>query len=112
MTFYRHDLWHTLLGALVEVRKNGTVVREGLVEEVMPDSSALWIAADGLTGRVLIEAAEGHEVWVEPRKLEGQRSYRMTSLALQDGSGHRARRNAGHGRHRYRVRTAVTDKAS
>jgi hypothetical protein len=88
MTFYRHDVWLALLGALVEIRKNGTVVREGFVEDVMPDSSALWIAADGLTGRVLIEAAEGHEVWVEPRKLEGQRSYRMTSSALRGGEGH------------------------
>ena len=112
MTFYRHDAWRDLLGAVEDVRQNGTFIRQGLVEDVMPDSSAIWIAADGLTGRALIEAAEGHEVWVEPRKLEGQRSYRMTSLALQDGSGHRARRNAGHGRHRYRVRTAVTDKAS
>ncbi len=97
MTFYRHDLWHTLLGALVQVRQDGKVVREGLVEDVMPDSSALWISADGLNGRVLIEAAEGHEVWVEPRMLEGQRSYRMTSLALQGGGG---------------ARTAMTDKAS
>lgn len=111
MTFYRHDLWHTLLGALVEVRKNGTVVREGLVEDVMPDSSALWIAADGLTGRVLIEAAEGHEVWVEPKQLKGTRAYRMTWSALHPGHGRYRREDATQGRLRYRIRTSVKERA-
>lgn len=91
MTSYRHDAWEHLRGALVQVRKNGTVLREGLVEDVMPDSSALWIAADGLAGQVLIEAAEGHEVWVEPRQLEGKRAYRMTLSALQRGEGDQVR---------------------
>ena len=82
MTHYRHDAWQNLIGALVEVRKDGAVVREGFVDDVMPDSSVLWIAADGFTGRVLIEAAEGYEMWVEPRKLEARHAYRMTSSAL------------------------------
>lgn len=80
---YRHDAWQNLVGARVEVRKNGAVVREGLVDDAMPDASALWIAADGSTSRELIEAAEGFEVWVEPRKLEGKLAYRMTSSALR-----------------------------
>mgnify|MGYP003113819627 CR=1 FL=1 len=80
---YRHDAWQNLVGARVEVRKHSAVVREGLVDDAMPDSSALWIAADGSTSRELIEAAEGYEVWVEPRKLEGKLAYRMTSSALQ-----------------------------
>ena len=80
---YRHNAWQNLIGALVEVRKHGAVVREGLVDDAMPDSSALWIAADGFTNRVLIEAAEGYEVWVEPRKLEGKLAYRMTASALR-----------------------------
>ena len=80
---YRHDAWQNLVGARVEVRKQGAVVREGLVDDAMPDSSALWIAADGFTNRVLIEAAEGFEVWVEPRKLEGKLAYRMTASALR-----------------------------
>lgn len=48
----------------------------------MPDSSALWIAADGLTGRVLIEAAEGHEVWAEPGKSVADLVYGDTGCAL------------------------------
>lgn len=94
MTFYRHDAWRDLLGAVVEVRQNGTVIRQGLVADVMPDSSAIWIAADGLTGRTLIEATEGHEVWVEPRQLEGKRAYRMTASALRPGEGHHVHRDA------------------
>lgn len=88
MPVYRHDTWNTLRGAVVEIRKSGTTIRTGLVEDVMPDSSALWIAAHGLTGRVLIEAAEGHEVWVEPKQLKGTRAYRMTWSALHpDAAG-------------------------
>lgn len=83
MSFYRHDAWQNLRGAIVEVRKGGRIVREGLVDDVMPDSSALWIAGDGSTNRVLIEAAEGYEVWIEPRPLEGKRAYRMTAAILQ-----------------------------
>lgn len=111
MTVYRHDTWNNLLGAVVEVRKNGTIIRKGLVEDVMPDSSALWIAADGLTGRVLIEAAEGHEVWVEPKQLKGTRAYRMTWSALQPGHGQHRREDPSHGRLRYRIRTAATERA-
>lgn len=111
MPVYRHDTWNTLRGAVVEVRKNGTTIRTGLVEDVMPDSSALWIAADGLTGRVLIEAAEGHEVWVEPKQLKGTRAYRMTWSALHTGHDRYRSEDATHGRMRYRIRTAVTERA-
>jgi hypothetical protein len=52
----------------------------------MGDSSALWLAADGLDGKVLISKAEGYEVWVEPRQLEGALAYRMTSSSLKGSS--------------------------
>ncbi|MEV8042115.1 hypothetical protein [Arthrobacter sp. NPDC080082] len=83
MTHYRQDDWKHLLGAFVEIRKDGALVRKGLVDAVMPDSSALWIAAEGLSSRGLIDAAEGYEVWVEPRQLEGRAAYRMTASALR-----------------------------
>lgn len=82
MSIYRHDDWSQLVGAYVEVRKNKKCARSGFVEVAMPDSSALWLAANGLDGRVLITKAEGYEVWVEPRQLEGTLAYRMTSAAL------------------------------
>jgi hypothetical protein len=83
MTAYRHNDWNLLINAFVEVRKNHEFFRSGVVDEVMPDSSALWLSADGGHTRVLIEAAEGYDVWVEPRILEGKLSYRMTTSSLR-----------------------------
>lgn len=82
MTAYRHNEWNQLIGAFVEIRQNHVNLRKGYVEEAMPDSCALWLAADENHGRAIFEAAEGHEVWVEPRELEGSLTYRMTTTAL------------------------------
>ncbi|WP_458112089.1 hypothetical protein M1D88_17815 [Arthrobacter sp. R1-13] len=89
MTAYRHNKWSQLTGAYVEVRQNYEAFRAGFVDDVMPDSSALWLAADPTHGRVLIEASEGYTVWVEPRELEGKNSYRMTAAALRQQPGWR-----------------------
>jgi hypothetical protein len=83
MPTYRHDDWSQLISAFVEVRKDWQHLRYGYVDDAMADSSALWLAAYGMDGRVLISKAEGYEVWVEPRQLEGVLAYRMTSTALQ-----------------------------
>lgn len=83
MPTYRHDDWSQLVSAFVEVRKDWQHLRYGYVDDAMADSSALWLAAYGLDDRVLISKAEGYEVWVEPRQLEGVLTYRMTSSALQ-----------------------------
>ena len=85
MTKHRHDEWHLLVGAMVEVHKNGILIRSGRVDDAMPDSSLIWLAADGADTRALFNAAEGFEVWVEPRQLDGKMSYRMTSSALMKG---------------------------
>jgi hypothetical protein len=82
MTSYRHNDWNQLIGAFVEIRQNEVTLRKGYVEEAMPDSSALWLAADQEHSRAIFEVAEGHEVWVEPRELEGKLTYRMTASAL------------------------------
>ena len=60
---YRIDDWSTLTGAWVEMRLDGCPVRLGYVEEVMPDSSVLWIAADGVHTRTLFEAASGYKAF-------------------------------------------------
>lgn len=82
MTSYIHSDWSSLVGTLVEVRRDGQLLRKGLVDAAMADSSVLWLAADVLHSRSLIEASEGYEVWVEPRKLAGPHSYRMTAAML------------------------------
>jgi hypothetical protein len=82
MIKYRHDDWDRLIGAPVEIRKDGNVIRSGRVDGAMPDSTVIWLASDEWAPRALFEAALGFEVWVEPRQLEGKLSYRMAAAAL------------------------------
>ncbi|WP_461172313.1 hypothetical protein M1D93_15140 [Arthrobacter sp. Z1-9] len=82
MTPYRHHEWARLIGAPVDIKKHGEVIRTGIVDDAMPDSSMIWIASDEQSSRTLYEASEGFQVWVEPKQLEGTVSYRMTGKAL------------------------------
>ncbi|MGO4187396.1 hypothetical protein [Pseudarthrobacter sp. TAF60_1] len=45
----------------------------------MPDSSALWLAADGANPRQMFEKCQDHEVWVTPQELTGDMHFRMTA---------------------------------
>jgi len=71
--------WSQLVNVLVEVRQNGRTIRQGIVDDAMPDSSALWIAADSTDPRRIFEACRGYEVWVAPQELSGDLHYRMTT---------------------------------
>ena len=82
MEWKRYKEWSRLAGVPVQVRKDFRLVRAGLVEEAMPDSSALWLAADEAGGRTLFAAAEGYEVWISPRELGGKLCYKMASAQL------------------------------
>jgi hypothetical protein len=82
MGAYNHAQWSNLVGADVEIRKGNQIIRTGTVDATMSDSSALRIAATGNQPRILIPASDDDEVWVEPRQLEGTRSYRMSGSAL------------------------------
>ncbi|MEW1823101.1 hypothetical protein AB0323_20250 [Arthrobacter sp. NPDC080031] len=62
---YQYQKWSRLLGSTVEIRQNGKTIRVGMVDQAMADDSALWLAADGVEGRALIEAAAEFEVWVK-----------------------------------------------
>ena len=83
MQKYPFKEWNRLIGAPVEIRRAGTTVRSGTVDEAMPDSSLLWLAADAAHDRMLFSAAEDYEVWVEPRLLDGDLTYRMTDSQLR-----------------------------
>lgn len=78
----KHVEWSLLLNTFVEIRHNGQVIRTGFVDDAMPDSSALWIAADKDGPRQMFEASQGHQVWVTPQQLSGDFSYRMTTEQL------------------------------
>jgi hypothetical protein len=61
--------WSMLVGARVEIRRSGQVFRAGDVDAVTADSRMLWLAPESPHGRILIEKAEGHEVWIRPEQL-------------------------------------------
>lgn len=74
--------WNRLIGAYVQISRENQVIRSGVVDDAMPDSSILWVASDGIHPRAMFEAADGYAAWVEPQQLTGEASYRMTSFQL------------------------------
>jgi hypothetical protein len=78
----KHRDWSLLINAMVEIRQNGQVIRTGFVEDVMPDSSVLWLAADHDNPRQMFEPCQDHQVWVTPQALTGELSYRMTTRQI------------------------------
>ncbi|MGK3647667.1 hypothetical protein [Pseudarthrobacter enclensis] len=62
--------WSRLIGIPVQIRQYGTAIRSGVVDDVMPDSSMLWLMADSAHGRTLFHAAEDYEAWIELELLE------------------------------------------
>ena len=70
MSCRRYQDWNRLTGIPVEIRQYGRVVRAGVVDDVMPDSSVLWLLADSSQGRTLYSAAEDFEVWIDLELLE------------------------------------------
>lgn len=78
----KHVQWSLLRDTVVEIRLHGQVIRTGLVEDVMPDSSALWLAADSENPRQIFEVCRGHQAWVTPQQLSGEYSYRMTTQQI------------------------------
>lgn len=83
---YRYHDWSRLIGTPVEVRKDFEIVRTGVVDDAMADSSAVWLAADAGGGRALFAASEGYEVWIRPRELGGKLCFKMAAVQLS-GSG-------------------------
>jgi hypothetical protein len=66
---YRCDDWKILTGVRVQLRQAGAPVRVGCLEAATADSSALWLAAEGVERRTLYTASDGYEVWIDPEKL-------------------------------------------
>jgi len=73
--------WRRLIGATVQVRQGGRILRTGTVDDAMADSTALWIAGDAAKPRTMYQAARGIEVWTEPDEAEDGLCYRMTTTA-------------------------------
>jgi hypothetical protein len=86
MTLSNYPDWSSLIGATVEIPRNGEIIRTGTVEDAMPDSSALWLPSDSTHSRTMYEAALQYEAWVKPQELDGTRAYRMTAAMLYPGT--------------------------
>jgi hypothetical protein len=43
---YRHKDWTALVGIEVEIKQLGESIRCGTVDDAMPDSPVIWLAAD------------------------------------------------------------------
>ena len=66
----RYDDWHALAGGRVEIHSYGNVVQSGVVEMVMPDSSALWLETDPMGDRRYFSKNDGYQAWISPRDLQ------------------------------------------
>jgi hypothetical protein len=60
------ECWKDLQGRQVLIRKDGTPVRAGRVEEVTPAADVLWMEHHGGNLRQLFEKAEGYSVELLP----------------------------------------------
>lgn len=82
----RHDEWANLVGLTVEVRKDGQMVRIGVIEDATLDRSHIWIAQEGTTGRELFDKGSGYQVWIPPihlqhreRLIRGEQTNRLSN---------------------------------
>ena len=55
--------WQRALGQHVEIWRDGRFFRSGKVDAVMPDSSLLWLAAEGAVARQIISQDDGYLVF-------------------------------------------------
>ncbi|MCO4273817.1 hypothetical protein NG701_05125 [Pseudarthrobacter sp. HLT3-5] len=74
--------WGKLVGVPVQLRQHGKFIRSGVVDAAMPDSSILWLAADGADERQMFDAALGYEAWTYPRELDGDLRFMMAKNSL------------------------------
>lgn len=51
-----------LQGDLVEIRRDGQIVRVGRIDALLPGSGILWLRQDGNEGRRIYDPADGYEV--------------------------------------------------
>ncbi|WP_143019158.1 hypothetical protein [Arthrobacter sp. ov407] len=65
--------WSMLVGAVVDVRREGVFVRTGFVEDATPSGDTAWIAADGLDRRIMIEKSAGYVLWITAEQLQLRR---------------------------------------
>lgn len=63
MNLHLQPDWQRVLRQYVEVRRGGEFIRAGIVEDVMPDNSVIWISTAGAQPRKLYERDDGYTVF-------------------------------------------------
>lgn len=58
--------WSFLKGFRIQVQLDHLVVRTGQVEDVTDDGRILWISAEGVFGRQLIDQRAGYRILMDP----------------------------------------------
>ena len=81
MTLTNYIHWTALIGAFVEIRHHGRVIRTGTVDDATEDSSVLWIAAEGVQPQTMYQAA------LVPSMGQTSRANRHQLLPIPDDSG-------------------------
>lgn len=74
--------WSNLVGVPVQLHRHGKYIRSGVIDAAMPDSSLLWLAADGADERQMFEAALGYQAWICPEELTGDLRFKMAKNTL------------------------------
>lgn len=64
MHYFKQHNWRPLLGKVVQIRKNGKIVRSGVVDAITDDGLILWIAGEGACTRQMAHQHDGYEVWI------------------------------------------------
>lgn len=59
--------WNRVVGRIVELRRDGRLIRAGEVEVAAKDSSVMWLRFDGNHGRQLIAKSDNYEVILRER---------------------------------------------
>lgn len=88
--------WSNLVGVPVQLRQHGKYIRSGVIDAAMPDSSVLWLAADGADERQMFEAALGYQAWTSPHELTGNFRFKMAKnppAAANETASDRHQRN-------------------
>lgn len=85
MKLHLQPEWVRTLGQYVEIRRSGETVRKGMVEAVMPDSSIVWISAEGAQPRQMVEKADGSEIYA---------GYPWDKLSTRNKGARRSNKNA------------------
>jgi hypothetical protein len=58
--------WQLLIGVRVEIRRHGQLIGSGLVDNATSSGDIVWLAADGINGRTMLEKADGYDLSIEP----------------------------------------------